>query len=125
MEFSAFLCAWFIDWYLDKVHKVPPLQVITGCVKNDPNGPMKPLAAGGQAAPPLPFKSVHPLFMAGAGYVVSGDLLTPLYTASLDIRLVRVEDAFLTGYCARRVGGVKKVSIIIIIININRESFPV
>ena len=95
---------------------MPPLKVITGCVKNDPNGPMKPLAAGGQAAPPLPFKSVHPLFMAGAGYVVSGDLLTPLYSASLDIRLVRVEDAFLTGYCARRVGGVKKVSIIIIII---------
>ena len=47
--------------------------------------------------------------MAGAGYVLSGDLLGPLYTASLDTSLVRVEDAFLTGYVARRVGGVRKV----------------
>ena len=39
-----------------------------------------------------------------------GDLVTPLFTASLDISLVRVEDAFLTGYCARRVGGVHKVN---------------
>ena len=47
-------------------------KVITGCVKNDPNGPHKPLSAGGQPVPALPFKSVHPLFMAGAGYVISG-----------------------------------------------------
>ena len=85
-------------------------KLITGCVKNDPAGPHQPLPAGGPAGGPgLPFKSVHPLFMAGAGYVLSGDLLRPLYTASLDIRLVKVEDAFLTGYCARRVGGVRKV----------------
>jgi len=84
-------------------------KVITGCVKNDPNGPHKPLSAGGQPVPALPFKSVHPLFMAGAGYVISGDLLSPLYTASLDITLVKVEDAFLTGYCARKVGGVRKI----------------
>ena len=38
----------------------------------------------------------------------------PLFTASLDIRLVRVEDAFLTGYCARRVGGVRKVSVCVV-----------
>merc|ERR1711983_355574 len=85
-------------------------KLITGCVKNDPAGPHQPLPAGGPAGGPgLPFKSVHPLFMAGAGYVLSGDLLRPLYTASLDIRLVKVEDAFLTGYCARRVGGVRKI----------------
>ena len=85
-------------------------KLITGCVKNDPAGPHQPLPAGGPAGGPgLPFKSVHPLFMAGAGYVLSGDLLEPLYTASLNIRLVKVEDAFLTGYCARRVGGVRKV----------------
>jgi len=78
-------------------------QVITGCVKNGPGGAPQPLAPHG-----LPFKTVHPLFTAGAGYVLSGDLLGPLYLASLDIRLVRVEDAFLTGYCARAVGGVKK-----------------
>ena len=85
-------------------------KLITGCVKNDPAGPHRPLPAGGPAGGPgLPFRSVHPLFMAGAGYVLSGDLLGPLYTASLNIRLVKVEDAFLTGYCARRVGGVRKV----------------
>lgn len=85
-------------------------KLITGCVKNDPAGPHQPLPAGGPAGGPgLPFRSVHPLFMAGAGYVLSGDLLRPLYTASLNIRLVKVEDAFLTGYCARRVGGVRKV----------------
>ena len=50
-------------------------KVITGCVKNDPNGPHRPLSAGGQPAPALPFKSVHPLFMAGAGYVISGNNL--------------------------------------------------
>ena len=59
--------------------------------------------------PAMPFKSVHPLFMAGAGYVLSGDLLVPMFTASLDMALVRVEDAFLTGYVARRVGGVRRV----------------
>ena len=41
---------------------------------------------------------------------MTGDLVMPLFTASLDISLVRVEDAFLTGYCARRVGGVHKVN---------------
>ena len=84
-------------------------KIITGCVKNDPQGPHRPLSAAGQPVPALPFKSVHPLFMAGAGYVVSGDLIVPLFTASLDMALVRVEDAFLTGYCARRVGGVRKI----------------
>ena len=78
-------------------------QVITGCVKNGPGGAPQPLAPHG-----LPFKTVHPLFTAGAGYVLSGDLLGPLYLASLDIKIARVEDAFLTGYCARAVGGVKK-----------------
>jgi len=97
-----------IQEYLFREHKTSQ-KVITGCVKNDPNGPHKPLSANGKPAPALPFKSVHPLFMAGAGYVISGDLITPLYEASLDITLVKVEDAFLTGYCARRVGGVRKI----------------
>ena len=47
--------------------------LVLGCVKNDPNGPLKPLSANGKPAPALPFKSVHPLFMAGAGYVISGE----------------------------------------------------
>ena len=59
-------------------------------MKNDPRGPHQPLLAAGQPAPALPFKSVHPLFMAGAGYVISGDLLAPLYSASLEISLVKV-----------------------------------
>ena len=48
-------------------------HLVKGCVKNDPNGPLKPLSANGKPAPALPFKSVHPLFMAGAGYVISGE----------------------------------------------------
>ena len=78
-------------------------RVITGCVKNGPGGAPQPLSPHG-----VPFKTVHPLFTAGAGYVLSGDLMEPLYRASLDIGLVRVEDAFLTGYCARAVGDVRK-----------------
>ena len=79
-------------------------QVITGCVKNGQGGAPQPVGPSG-----VPFKTVHPLFTAGAGYVISGDLMEPLYRASLDIRLVKVEDAFLTGYCARRVGDIKKI----------------
>ena len=78
-------------------------RVITGCVKNGPGGAPQPLSPQG-----VSFKTVHPLFTAGAGYVLSGDLMEALYRASLDIRLVRVEDAFLTGYCARAVGDVRK-----------------
>ena len=78
--------------------------MITGCVKNGPGGAPQPLAPHG-----LPFKTVHPLFTAGAGYVLSGDLLGPLYLASLDIKIVRVEDAFLTGYCARAVEGLRNI----------------
>ena len=48
-------------------------------------------------------------------FVTTGDLVMPLFTASLDIRLVRVEDAFLTGYCARRVGGVRKASVCVVL----------
>jgi len=80
-------------------------KVITGCVKNGPGGAPQPLSPHGDG---LPFKTVHPLFTAGAGYVLSGDLMEPLYRASLDIRLIRVEDAFLTGYCARAVGDIRK-----------------
>ena len=35
--------------------------------------------------------------MAGAGYVLSGDILADLYIASLYTKLVPVEDAFITG----------------------------
>ena len=84
-------------------------KLITGCVKNGPQGAPQPVAAAGPGGPGLPFPTVHPLFTAGAGYVVSGDLVEQLYTASLDTPLVRVEDAYLTGYCARRVSGVRKV----------------
>ena len=74
-------------------------RVITGCVKNGPGGAPQPLSPHG-----VPFKTVHPLFTEGAGYVLTGDLMEPLYRASL----LRVEYAFLTGYCARVVGDVRK-----------------
>jgi hypothetical protein len=55
------------------------------------------------------FKPVHPPFTAGAGYLLSGDLPALLYAASRDLRLIKVEDAFLTGYCAKALGGVDRV----------------
>jgi len=78
-------------------------KLIMGCIKNGPQGAPQPI--GLEHAP---FRSVHPPFTAGAGYVISGDLIQPLYLASLDTKLIRVEDAFLTGYCANKVEGVRR-----------------
>jgi len=76
-------------------------KLIIGCVKNGPEGAPQPISPSG-----VSFKPFHPPFTAGAGYVISGDLVEQLYRTSLDVRLVLVEDAFVTGYCARKVGGV-------------------
>jgi len=77
---------------------------IYGCVKNGPQGAPQPVNSPG-----IPFKSVHPLFTAGAGYVLSSDLVPRLNNVAQNIKIIRVEDAFLTGYCARRIDGVNKV----------------
>jgi len=89
--------------HLQRTHPNPH-RVITGCVKNGPQGAPQPIGHNGAT-----FAPVHPPFTAGAGYVLSGDLPGLLFQKSLDLRLIKVEDAFLTGYCARALGGVEKV----------------
>jgi len=78
-------------------------KLITGCIKNGPQGAPQPVGVL-----PGAFRSVHPPFTAGAGYVISGDLIQPLFLASLDTKLIRVEDAFLTGYCASKLPGLER-----------------
>lgn len=46
----------------------------------------------------------HPPFVAGAGYVLSGDIVSELYDAAQKQHLVPVEDAFITAYCAKVIG---------------------
>ncbi len=59
-------------------------RTILGCVKNGPRGAPQPLSASG-----VHFRPAHPLFTAGAGYVISGQLVQPLYLASLTTRIIR------------------------------------
>lgn len=84
--------------FLQENHK-HSTGLITGCIKNGPAGAAAPLSPSGMV-----FKSPHPSFTAGAGYLISGDLVERLYLASLSLRLIRVEDAFVTGHCAKKIG---------------------
>lgn len=45
-----------------------------------------------------------PEFTAGAGYLLPGKYLKELYLASLSTKNIPVEDAFTTGFCARKIG---------------------
>jgi len=76
---------------------------IYGCIKNV-NGAPQPIAMSGVA-----FPTRHPPFTAGAGYIITGDLIPQLTNIAQNISIIRVEDAFLTGYCATRAGGVERV----------------
>ena len=48
----------------------PRSRVIHGCVKNGPQGSHQPISVSGAS-----FTSVHPPFTAGAGYIISGDII--------------------------------------------------
>lgn len=72
---------------------------IGGCIKQsrapapfDRHGVQVPMVIG------------HPPFVAGAGYVLSGDIVADLYQVALRKTLVPVEDAFITAYCAQDIG---------------------
>ena len=43
-----------------------------------------------------------PQFTAGAGYLIPGKLAPELYVASLSTKLLPVEDAYTTGFCAKK-----------------------
>jgi len=72
-------------------------RVITGCIKQ--YAAPRPAGPAGLRPP-----SGHPLFAAGAGYVLSGGLLADLVAAARRLPLLPVEDVFVTGYCARLAG---------------------
>lgn len=75
---------------------------IAGCIKQyTAPKPIRP--AGGGPTANLPFVG-HPNFVAGAGYVISSDILEGIAQIALRIPLVPVEDAFVTAYCARHLG---------------------
>ncbi|XP_050708526.1 beta-1,3-galactosyltransferase 1-like isoform X1 [Eriocheir sinensis] len=70
---------------------------ITGCIKQ--KKAFRPV----NAVPGMPLPPAHPPFVAGAGYVVSGDLIRELYEASLSTRPIPVEDVYVTAHLAKKV----------------------
>ncbi|XP_042238938.1 beta-1,3-galactosyltransferase 1-like isoform X2 [Homarus americanus] len=46
----------------------------------------------------------YPNYLSGTGYVFSGDLVKPLLDAALSTPYFHLEDVFITGICARKVG---------------------
>lgn len=46
----------------------------------------------------------YPNYLSGTAYVFSGDLVDPLFSASLSTPYFHLEDVFLTGICARKIG---------------------
>ncbi|XP_076030130.1 beta-1,3-galactosyltransferase 1-like [Oratosquilla oratoria] len=73
-------------------------RYITGCIKQRKSFRPVNLPAG------MPLPPGHPAFAAGAGYVLTGDLLRELYMASLSIRTIPVEDVYVTAHLAQSVG---------------------
>ncbi len=78
----------------------------SGCIKNSPAGSFLPVASYSSsdsvpALSPLRLPPAHPAFTAGAGYVLPGAAVQDLYLASLNTRLLPIEDVFTTGHCAR------------------------
>ncbi|KAK3869820.1 hypothetical protein Pcinc_024906 [Petrolisthes cinctipes] len=71
---------------------------ITGCIKQ--RKAFRPV----NVAPGMPMPPAHPPFVAGAGYVISGDLVRELYQASINTRIIPVEDVYVTAHLARKVG---------------------
>ncbi|KAK7079561.1 Beta-1,3-galactosyltransferase 5 [Halocaridina rubra] len=81
--------------YLQEADKT---QWMTGCIKQ--KKAFRPV----NASPGLPMPPAHPPFLAGAGYVISGDVLGELYKVSLQTRMIPVEDVYVTAHLARQIG---------------------
>ena len=78
---------------------------ISGCIKNSPLN--SPLPIPPEGFPPEQvslMKPALPQFTAGAGYLIPGRFASPLYLASLETKLIPVEDAYTTGFCAKKIG---------------------
>ncbi|XP_050732827.1 beta-1,3-galactosyltransferase 1-like isoform X2 [Eriocheir sinensis] len=46
----------------------------------------------------------YPNYLSGTGYVMSGDLVKPLLNAAITTPYFHLEDVFLTGICAKKIG---------------------
>ncbi|XP_021358224.1 beta-1,3-galactosyltransferase 1-like [Mizuhopecten yessoensis] len=46
----------------------------------------------------------YPAYLSGTSYVISGDIVSKLYNASLSIPFFWLEDVFITGLCRRKIG---------------------
>lgn len=46
----------------------------------------------------------YPNYLSGTGYVISGDLVEPLLNAALSTPYFHLEDVFITGICAKKIG---------------------
>lgn len=75
---------------------------IVGCIKTHAAYPTQ--MKSNNALPVLSLPYGHPTFVAGAGYVMSNDIIELLYKESQQLKLVPVEDVFITGHCAKALG---------------------
>lgn len=48
--------------------------------------------------------STYPVYLSGAAYVISGDLVPDLHVAALKTSFFWIEDIFITAFCAKQVG---------------------
>lgn len=46
----------------------------------------------------------YPNYLSGTGYVMSGDLIKPLFDTAISTPYFHLEDVFLTGICAKKIG---------------------
>ena len=77
----------------------------SGCIKNSPLNSPLPIPKEGQQHPHASMmRPALPEFTAGAGYLIPGEFVPELYLASLSTKFIPVEDAFTTGYCAKKIG---------------------
>jgi len=75
---------------------------IVGCIKTHVAYPIK--MRKNKAIPILSLPYGHPTFLAGAGYVISSDIVEALYEKSQKLKRISVEDVFITGHCAKAIG---------------------
>ncbi len=77
-----------------------------GCIKNSPINSPKPIPADPDLKMPEHISLMRPAlpeFTAGAGYILPGSIVPDLYVASLSTKLIPVEDAYTTGFCAKKI----------------------
>ena len=74
-------------------------SLLPGCIKNSPLNAPQPLPSANNPLPLPSLPQAHPLFTAGAGYIIpnSNKNVELLYLASLETRLLPVEDVYTTG----------------------------